>query len=225
MVGSEYETPSFEEQFQVLFAGNVAGTILTTPEGEIVDCNQEFVRMFGFDSRGQVLAGTEWDLYFDRADREALSPPPRVIENPIAEEIILRHRSGAPMRVRITRMVIPGATNRPELVLSTLIDLTPQERLEREVRRLTKNVLDLPDWLSRDEPDVSSFCEEPKLVPIFAELAILLRRINDALRPDKLGLVGKAEAQAVVLIVERMKVLVEKLEIVKLTSERKQRPS
>ena len=66
---------SLEERFHALFSGNVAASILTTPEGLIVDCNDALVRMFGFDSRSEVLAKTAWDFYFDRAEREAFISP------------------------------------------------------------------------------------------------------------------------------------------------------
>lgn len=210
---------SLEERFHTLFVGNVAGAILTTPEGKIVDCNDAFVRMFGFDSRADVLARTAWDFYFDRADREALITPSRVVENYSGEEIVFRHKSGAPISVMNTRMVVSRTDNRPELVLGTSIDITEQKKLEKRVRELSKSILGLPDQPPRDEPhDFPPFSVEPDLG---TELAILLRQINQSLQPDKLGPVGKSEARDFVVIVERMKVLVQKLEILRLTTEPK----
>ena len=110
---------SLEERFHALFLGNVAASILTTPEGLIVDCNDELVRMFGFDSRSEVLAKTAWDFYLDRADREAFISPYRVVENLSGEELVLRHKSGASIYVIGTRMVASRNNNRPELVLGT----------------------------------------------------------------------------------------------------------
>jgi len=219
MKSSRAEMRSLEERFHALFVGNVAGAILTTPEGKIVDCNDAFVRMFGFDSRISVLAGTAWDFYFDRASRDALISPSRVVENYSGEEIVLRHKSGAPIYVMNTRMVASRTDNRPALVLGTAIDMTEQKRLEKRVRELSKSILSLPDLPPRDEPhDLRSFSVEPELA---TELAILLGRINQSLQPDKLGLVGKSEAHDFVVIVERMKVLVQKLEILRLTTELK----
>jgi len=219
MKGSRGQMRSLEERFHTLFVGNVAGASLSTPEGKIVDCNDALVRMFGFDSRIDVLARTAWDFYFDRASRDALISPSRVVENYSGEEIVFRHKSGAPVCVMNTRMVVSRTDNRPTLVLSTSIDITEQKRLEKRLRELSKSILSLPDLPPQDEPhDLASFSVEPELA---TELAGLLGRINQSLQPDKLGLVGKSEAHDFVVIVERMKVLVEKLEILRLTTELK----
>jgi hypothetical protein len=63
--------------------------------------------------------------------------------------------------------------------------------------------------------------QESEFTLVFAELAVLLRRINESLQPNKLGLVGKSEAYDFVLTVERMKVLVEKLEILRMMTDSK----
>jgi PAS domain S-box-containing protein len=222
MESSRSKIRSLEEQFHALFSGNVAGAILTTPEGMIVDCNDAFVRMFGFNSRAEVLARTAWDFYFDRADREALISPLRVVENYSGEEGVFRHRSGAPICVMNTRIVASRKNNRPELILGTSIDITAQKRLEKRVRELSKSILNLPDQTPGDESHTfTSLSAEPGLTTVFEELGALLRRINESLRPDKLGLVGRSDAQDFILIVERMKVLVQQLEILRLTNEPK----
>jgi len=56
----------------VLFDKNVAGAVLTTPEGRIVDCNEACARIFGFDSKEEMLAHNAWRFYFNRAERETL---------------------------------------------------------------------------------------------------------------------------------------------------------
>jgi PAS domain S-box-containing protein len=211
---------SFEERFHALFVGNVAGAVLTTPEGMILDCNEAFVRMYGFDSRTEVLAGTAWDFYFDKADREAFITPLRVVENYSGEEGIFRQKSGTPIYVLSTRVVASRKDNRPELVLSTSIDITEQKRLEQRVRELSKSILYLPDGTVRGESHTfTSVSAEPKLARVFEELGALLRRVNESLRPDKFGILGRSDAQDFILVVERMKVLVQQLEILRLTNE------
>jgi PAS domain S-box-containing protein len=211
---------SLEERFHALFKGNVAGAVLTTPQGTIVDCNDAFVRMYGFDSRSEVLARTAWDFYFDRADREAFINPFRVIENYSGEEVVFRHKSGAPICVMNTRMLANRKDNRPELVLGTSIDMTEQKKLEKRVRELSKSILTLPDQTPEGESHTyTSLSAEPGLARVFEELGALLRRVNESLRPDKFGIVGRSDAQDFILVVERMKVLVQQLEILRLTNE------
>ena len=46
----------WRDRYRVLFERNVAGIILTNADGRIVDCNEPYARIFGFDSRGELLA-------------------------------------------------------------------------------------------------------------------------------------------------------------------------
>jgi PAS domain S-box-containing protein len=220
MESSRSEIHALEEQFHALFVGNVAGTGLATPEGMIVDCNDVFASMYGFDSRAEVLARTAWDFYFDRADREAFISPLRVIENYSAEEGVFRHRSGRPVCVMNTRIVARRNNDRPELILSTSVDITEQKRLEKRVRELSKSILNLPEPRPDGESHAfTSSSAKAGLALVFEELGALLRRVNESLRPGKIRLFGRSDAQDFILIVERMKVLVEQLEILRLTND------
>jgi PAS domain-containing protein len=58
------------ERYRVLFDKNVAGAILTIPEGCIADCNEACAWISGLDSREEMLAHSAWDLYFNRAERK-----------------------------------------------------------------------------------------------------------------------------------------------------------
>src|SRR5260370_35419932 len=86
MGNSHSETVSLEERFHALFQASVAGAILTTPQDQIVDCNEAFARIFGFDCRAEALARTAWDCYFDRAARDSLIAPNQIIETAQAKK-------------------------------------------------------------------------------------------------------------------------------------------
>src|ERR1700716_924381 len=45
------EAQLWRDRYRVLFDKNVAGAILTTTQGRIVDCNEACAQMFGFNSR------------------------------------------------------------------------------------------------------------------------------------------------------------------------------
>jgi len=191
---------------------------LTTPQGQIVDCNEAFARIFGFDSRTEVLATTAWDFYFDRADRDALIAPHHVVENYSGEQGIFRHRSGSPICVMHTRVVGKRINGNPALVLATSIDTTEQRKLTEQVRELSQGTLELSDRTSEPMPrPPTPFFAEPELATVSEELNALLRQVNESLRPGKLTLMSRADTQDFVLVVERMKVLLQRLEIIRLT--------
>ena len=54
----------------MLFEKNVAGVFRTTRDGQILDCNDAFVRCLGYSSRDELVSRQSWDLYQHRDDRE-----------------------------------------------------------------------------------------------------------------------------------------------------------
>jgi PAS domain S-box-containing protein len=99
------EAQQWRERYRVLFDENVAGAILTTPEGRIVDCNEACARILGFDSREEMLARSAWDFYFNRAEREILLDRLRTRGSCLPEEVCLRPRNGAPIWIVARRTV------------------------------------------------------------------------------------------------------------------------
>lgn len=123
----QQEAHLWRERYRVLFERNVAGIILTTPEGRIVDCNDVCAQIFGFGSRKEMLAHSAWDFYFDRAERERLIERLRTRGTCPVEEVCMRGRNGMPVWVLATRSVASFAEGRPELLQGTVIDITAQK--------------------------------------------------------------------------------------------------
>ena len=62
-----------EELYRLLFEHSLLGVYRRTLAGRILDCNEFFARIFGFASRGEVLARPTWDLCPTNGDRKALA--------------------------------------------------------------------------------------------------------------------------------------------------------
>ncbi len=121
----------------MLFSENVAGVILTTPEGRIVDCNEACARILGFDSKETMLAhSVAWDFYFARAEREILIDRLRTPGNSCAEEVCLRARDGAPIWVIARRTVASYVDGVPELLQGTFMDITAQKKAQEQMKML-----------------------------------------------------------------------------------------
>jgi PAS domain S-box-containing protein len=111
------EAQVWRERYRVLFGENVAGVILTTPEGRIVDCNEARARILGFDSKETMLASSDArDFYFKRAEREILIDRLRRPGNISAEEVCLQARDGAPIWVIARRTVASYMDGLPDLL-------------------------------------------------------------------------------------------------------------
>jgi len=92
------EAQLWRERYRALFDKNVAGVILTTPEGRIVDSNEACAQIFGFDSREEMLGHSAWDFYFNRSERETLldrfEQVGVALVRKFARRVGMAHRSG-----------------------------------------------------------------------------------------------------------------------------------
>ena len=64
------EAKAADERFTSLFNHMHEGVFASTPEGKILDCNDAFVRMLGYDSKEEMLAGQTQSVYVDQEDRD-----------------------------------------------------------------------------------------------------------------------------------------------------------
>ena len=203
------EAHEWRDRYRVLFERNVAGIILTNAEGRIIDCNEPCARIFGFDSRKQMLAHSAWDFYFDRADREAMIDRLRRRRNSHAEEVCLRGRNGLPVWVLATRTVVSFAEDRPELFQGTLIDITAQKKAQASLRQ-NENA----------EPSVRMPTGEgARMAELSERIGNILRRVSKSLQPENLSKIDRAEIKECLLALEQVKMLMSELELLHLFPE------
>jgi PAS domain S-box-containing protein len=203
------EARLWQERYRVLFERNVAGIILTNVEGRIIDCNEPFARIFGFDSRKDMLAHSAWDFYFHRAERETLIDRLRERGNCPAEEVCLRGRNGVPVWVLATRTVVSFADGIPELLQGTAIDITAQKKAQARLR----------DTEGGQSSATMPEGESARMADISQRIRNILRRVSKSLQPDNLSRIDRAEMKECFLALEQMKMLMSELEILHLLRE------
>ena len=191
----------------MLFEKNVAGSVLTTPDGRIVDCNEACARIFGCDSREEMLAHSAWDFYFNRAEREILLDRLRRKGSCPSEEVCLKARNGAPIWVLATRTVASFAGGVPELLQSTVIDITAQKKAQAKPR----------DIKGGQSSDAMPAGESARAVDLSQRIGNILRRVSKSLQPDNLSHIDRTEIQECFFALEQMKMLVSELEILHLS--------
>jgi PAS domain S-box-containing protein len=204
------EAELWRERYRVLFDKNIAGAILTTPEGRIVDCNEPCARIFGFESRDDMLAHSAWDFYFDRRDREQLLERLRRERDCPAEEVCLRHSNGVPVWVLATRNVVSLAYGHPELLQGTVIDITAQKKAQASFASI-KGVTSSAGRPERKKVETAAALSQ--------RLATLLQRASQAIQPENLLQTGRPEIQQFLLALEEMKMLMSELEVLRLFPE------
>jgi diguanylate cyclase (GGDEF)-like protein/PAS domain S-box-containing protein len=131
-----------EERYRLLFERNPAGMYRSTIDGRLLDCNEAFVRMFGYPDRESMLAQPAASLYHDPAEREwllsqFLDGDPQNVEVQFQRrngEVfwgLLRGPGGAPGRARDGSTVIEG----------TILDISDRRRAEEALRERERELV------------------------------------------------------------------------------------
>jgi len=125
-----------EKRYREFFERNLAGTFRSTPDGRLLECNESFVRMLGYATQEEILGHSAWDLYFQRADREAALC--RLLEQKMVtnEEFQLRRKDGSAMWILANRTL--NETEHPPVIEGTIMDISRQKRAEADIHSLLK---------------------------------------------------------------------------------------
>jgi len=196
----------WRERYRVLFSENVAGAVLTTPEGRIVDCNEACARIFGFDSREEMLAHSAWDFYFNRAEREILLDRLRTRGSCPPEEVCMKAWNGTPIWVLARRTVASFVDGLPELLQGTLIDITAQKKAQARLR----------DIKGGQSSGTMTEGKSARIADLSQRIGNILRSVSKSLQPDNLSQIERAEIQECFIALEQIKMLLSELEILHL---------
>jgi len=123
-----------EEQYRLLFEKNLAGVYRTALDRHITDCNEAFVKVFGFASREEVLAHPVQEFYFDPREPEAITARIRA-ETLSNLEMRLKRRDGSPVWVLVNENLIEGEAGSQPFILGTIIDITQRKQAEEALQQ------------------------------------------------------------------------------------------
>jgi len=125
-----------ESRYRALFEHNLAGVYRTTLDGQILDCNDSFARMFGYASREEVLSHPAWDFYQSAEDRKATLARLKEWQTLSNYESCLRRRDGGLVWVLENGSLVPDSKGELSVIEGTLIDITERKRAEEQVKHL-----------------------------------------------------------------------------------------
>jgi|GEM_PF-499916 len=140
-----------EQRYRLLFERNLAGVYRTTLDGRILDCNESYARIFGYDSQEEVLALRASKFYFDAADRETFIARLREQGTLTNSEWCLRRKDDSPVWVLENSSLIEGEEGAPTFIQGTLVDITERVRAGRLLHALNKAALAIERALTPEE--------------------------------------------------------------------------
>lgn len=133
-----------EERYRQLFTKNMAGVFITE-NGIIVECNNAFAKIFGYNSRVELIGKKSIDLYFNKKDRENYIKDLR--KKGSLSNYKLRHKNKSGNEIWISTNVnihdlTVGKKNITRLD-GTLIDITSQVIKEKQLQQSEENYKNL----------------------------------------------------------------------------------
>jgi PAS domain S-box-containing protein len=139
-----------EARFTELFETLQEGIYIVTPDDRILDVNPALVRMFGFDSKDELLSRSLADLLPDPQQRRLLRQ--EVDSEPMLQgrEITFFRKDGSPIICLSTSAVVRDTAGRVVRYHGALMDITERREMERRLyqqqefaRRLVDSFPDL----------------------------------------------------------------------------------
>ena len=122
---------SSEERYRSLFENNVTGVYRSSIEGSILDCNDAFARILGYQRR-ELIGSTADLLYPEASERTDFIAQLREHGSLSAYECQLRRSDGQVVWVlESSRLLHDG------ILLGTLADITHRKEAEEQTRRYT----------------------------------------------------------------------------------------
>lgn len=117
-----------EEKFRLLFEINLAGVYRTNIEGNILDCNESFAKILGYESTDELRKINCYDLYFNRQDRDNYLQELKTKGYLAAHELSLKRKDGSLV------WIIENVTLYDDILLGTTIDIT-EKKITEEILR------------------------------------------------------------------------------------------
>jgi len=130
-----------EERYRTLFEQVQEGVFVSTPDGRVVDCNDTFVQLLGYENRDDILSRDIAQSYYaDPADRNIFVQ--RMTKDGMVRnfEVRLRRRDGSVITVLENSYATRTASGNLIRYHGVLLDITEQKRAEQEIRRRNREL-------------------------------------------------------------------------------------
>ena len=130
-----------EEKYRLLFEQVQEGVFLVTPDGRLLDCNDAFVQMLGYNSHEELMAlNVETQLYASPEQRDLFR---REVEkhNYVRNfEVTLRKKDGTLLSAVESSFASRDASGKIDRYQGFLLDMTEKKRAEEEIRRRNREL-------------------------------------------------------------------------------------
>ncbi|MBV9626188.1 MAG: PAS domain S-box protein [Acidobacteria bacterium] len=130
-----------EQKYRSLFEQVHEGVFVTTPEGNLLDCNDAFMQMLGYPDRAALLGmNVDADLYTSGEQRRIFRREVEAHNFVRNFEVTLRRKDGSLLTALESSFVIRDQEGKIERYQGFLLDITEKKRAEDEIRRRNREL-------------------------------------------------------------------------------------
>jgi PAS domain S-box-containing protein len=122
-----------EGRFRELFEEPLSGNYVSRPDGTLVACNQEFARIFAFESVEEAMSSNTAELYASPMDRASFVDHLREHGGSESREWTLKKRDGSEVSVLESVVGVFDAGGDLVEIRGQLIDVTASKELQRQL--------------------------------------------------------------------------------------------
>lgn len=145
-------TRESERRYRELFENSVAGVFRTTVEGQMLDCNRAYQKIFGFTAEEIRTKGVS-AFYFDPKDRDDYIRQLRENNTVSNLQLRLRRKGGELVQTLVNAMLTRDPVTNEEVIEGTVLDITgyikASEALQESERALSTLMSNLPGMAYR----------------------------------------------------------------------------
>jgi len=135
------ERRAAEHKYRSLFEQVQEGVFVTAPEGNLLDCNDAFVRMLGYSSREALLGrNVDAEFYTSPEQRRTFRRETEVHNFVRDFEVTLRRKDGSILTAVESSFAIRDEEGKIERYQGFLLDITEKKHAEEEIRRRNREL-------------------------------------------------------------------------------------
>ena len=132
---------SSERRYRLLFERNVAGVAIASLDGRLLDCNDGWAHILGYELRDELLGRHASEFYFNPAERQPLVDELFGKQVLYSRELRLRRKDGTPVWVLFNAAALYFDHGTP-IVQATMIDISERKSVQGALSGMTRKLIE-----------------------------------------------------------------------------------
>lgn len=128
------ESTVYDHNSRLLFEMNQAGIYRSTISGKLLDCNERFAKILGYDSPEEIKGYPTSMLYFTTGDRQEFLDRLRIKGTLHNSELLMKSKQGGEIWILENVILTRDTGTGQELIQGTCIDITDRKNMEKALR-------------------------------------------------------------------------------------------